>query len=214
MSFRLWHRIRIASGVTLNLSKATASRSFGPRDAKFAVSPRCNRATAGLPGTGLFCSVHEPRRASATQAQRIARRDRLNLGLFQRRFTPADERALIDGLRAAAAGDEGAALAEFPKAAGLPDATGMAGMLWLRREEFEAALRGLDRVPHIQRHRLCRCPTQHSVRAGWHVGRDGARRSPSSGPRSTTMDHAPPLSRMCLQGPSGGRSARITVGSA
>jgi hypothetical protein len=65
MSFRFWRRIRIAPGVTLNLSKSTASLSFGPRGAKYTISPRGNRVTAGLPGTGLFYTVHEPRRASA-----------------------------------------------------------------------------------------------------------------------------------------------------
>jgi tetratricopeptide (TPR) repeat protein len=152
MSFRFWRRIRIAPGVTLNLSKSTASLSFGPRGAKYTVSPRGNRVTTGLPGTGLFYTVHEPRRASAANAPRVAQRDRLNLGFFQRLFTPADERALVDGLKALNAGDEGA-LAEFERAASLPDAAWMAGMLRLRREEFgparrhlEAALGGLDRL--------------------------------------------------------------------
>jgi Flp pilus assembly protein TadD len=153
MAFRFWRRIRIAPGVTLNLSKSNASLSFGPRGAKYTVSPRGNRVTAGLPGTGLFYTVHEPRRASAANAPRVARRDLLNLGFFQRLFTPADERALVDGLRALNAGDEGTALAEFEKAASLPDAAWMAGMLRLRREEFvparrhlEVALGGLDRL--------------------------------------------------------------------
>jgi Flp pilus assembly protein TadD len=144
MSFRFWRRIRIAPGVTLNLSKSTASLSFGPRGAKYTVSPCGNRVTGGLPGTGLFYTVHEPRRASAANAPRVAQRDRLDLGFFQRLFTPADERALVDGLKALNAGDEGAALAELEKAAGLPDAAWMAGMLRLRREEFEPARRHLE----------------------------------------------------------------------
>ena len=110
MSFRFWRRIRIAPGVTLNLSKSTASLSFGPRGAKYTVSPRGNRVTAGLPGTGLFYTVHEPSRASVANAPRVAQRDRLTLGFFQRLFAPADERALVDGLKALNAGDEGAAV--------------------------------------------------------------------------------------------------------
>lgn len=54
MPFRFWRRIRLAPGVTLNLSKSTASLSLGPRGAKYTISPRGNRATAGLTGTGLF----------------------------------------------------------------------------------------------------------------------------------------------------------------
>ena len=37
MAFRFWCRVRLAPGVTLNLSKSTASLSFGPRGAKFSV---------------------------------------------------------------------------------------------------------------------------------------------------------------------------------
>jgi tetratricopeptide (TPR) repeat protein len=144
MSFRFWRRIRIAPGVTLNLSKSTASLSFGPRGAKYTISPRGNRVTAGLPGTGLFYTVHEPRRASPANAPRVAQRDRLSLGFFQRLFTPADERALVDGLKVLNAGDEATALVEFEKAADLPDAAWMAGMLLLKREEFRAARRHLD----------------------------------------------------------------------
>lgn len=56
-------------------------------------------------------------------------------------------------MKALNAGDEGAALEEFEKAASLPDAAWMAGMLRIGREEFaparrhlEAALGGLDRL--------------------------------------------------------------------
>jgi hypothetical protein len=54
--------------------------------------------------------VHEPRHPSVSNAPRVAQRDRLSLGFFQRLFTPADERALVDGLKALNAGDEGAAV--------------------------------------------------------------------------------------------------------
>ena len=60
MSFRFWRRVRLAPGVTLNLSKSTASLSFGPPGAKYTISPRGNRATAGIPGTGLFYTVKAP----------------------------------------------------------------------------------------------------------------------------------------------------------
>ena len=153
MSFRFWRRIRIAPGVTMNLSKSTASLSFGPRGAKYTISPRGNRITAGLPGTGLFYTVHEPRIGTSAIAPLVAQRDKLNLGFFRRLFTPADERALVDGLKAMNAGDDLAALKEFEKAVDLPDASWFAGMLRFKREEFgparrhlEAALGGLDRL--------------------------------------------------------------------
>jgi len=153
MPFRFWRRVRLAPGVTLNLSKSTASLSFGPRGAKYTLSPRGNRATAGLPGTGLFYTVHEPRPGGRTGAALLPARDRLDLGFFQRLFTPADERALVDGIKALNAGDEASARAAFERGADLPDAAWMAGMLRLKREEFgparrhlEAALAGLDQL--------------------------------------------------------------------
>lgn len=65
MSLRFWQRIRLAPGVTLNLSKSTASLSFGPRGAKYTVSPRGNRATLGLPGSGLFYTIQDRKGARA-----------------------------------------------------------------------------------------------------------------------------------------------------
>lgn len=54
MAFRFWRRIKIAPGVTLNLSKSGGALSFGPRGAKFTAGSRGRRATVGIPGTGLF----------------------------------------------------------------------------------------------------------------------------------------------------------------
>ena len=142
MAFRFWRRVRLAPGVTLNLSKSNASLSFGPRGAKYTVSPRGNRATAGIPGTGLFYTVHDRKRSGrggAAPAPRVAQRDRLTLGFFQRLMTPAEEKRFIDGIRALNEGDQDAALAALEEARDLPDAAWMAGMIRLRREDFDAA---------------------------------------------------------------------------
>ena len=58
MSFRFWRRIRLAPGLTLNLSKSMASLSVSPQGAEYTISPRGNRAKAGLMGTGLFHTVN------------------------------------------------------------------------------------------------------------------------------------------------------------
>ena len=142
MAFRFWRRVRLAPGVTLNLSKSNASLSFGPRGAKYTISPRGNRATAGLPGTGLFYTVHDRNRAGrggAAPAPSVPQRDRLKLGFFQRLMTPAEERRFIDGIRALNEGDQDAALAALDEARDLPDAAWMAGMIRLRREELDRA---------------------------------------------------------------------------
>ncbi len=142
MPFRFWRRIRLAPGVTLNLSKSNASLSLGPRGAKYTISPRGNRATAGIPGTGLFYTVHDRHRIGRggwAPTPRVPQRDRLKLGFFRRLMTPAEERQFVDGIRALNEGDQDAALAALEEARDLPDAAWMAGMIRLRREELDAA---------------------------------------------------------------------------
>jgi len=131
-----------ASGLTLNLSKSMASVSLGPRGAAYTISPRGNRATVGLPGTGLFYTVHDRKRSGrggAAPSPQVAQRDRLKLGFFQRLMTPAEEKRFIDGIRALNEGDQDAALLALEEARELPDAAWMAGMIRLRREEFDRA---------------------------------------------------------------------------
>lgn len=140
MSLRFWQRIRLAPGVTLNLSKSTASLSFGPRGAKYTVSPRGNRATLGLPGTGLFYTIQDRKGARAATPTR----DKLSLGFFRRLVTPPEEKALIDGLRALNEGDEEAALSQLEAASNLSDAAWMAGMMRLKREAFAQARAHLE----------------------------------------------------------------------
>src|SRR6056297_3653120 len=143
MSFRFWRRIRLAPGVTLNLSKSNASLSFGPRGAKYTISPLGNRATVGLPGTGLFYTVHD-RGGARRAAPKIAARDRLRLGFFRRLVTPAEERALVEGLAALEEGDQTAALDALERGQGLADAAWMAGMIRLRQEDLPRARQHLD----------------------------------------------------------------------
>ncbi len=142
MAFRFWRRIRLAPGVTLNLSKSTASLSLGPRGAKYTVSPRGSRATFGLPGTGLFYTV-KPDGASVPRPRSVPQRDRLSMSFLQRLVTPAGEKAFVDGLRAFHEGREDAALEQLEAAADLPDAAWLAGMLRLRREDLQQAERHL-----------------------------------------------------------------------
>jgi len=54
MPWRLWRRVKIAPGVTMNISKSGLSTSFGPRGAKVTLGHGRIRKTVGLPGTGLF----------------------------------------------------------------------------------------------------------------------------------------------------------------
>ncbi|SDL22836.1 Protein of unknown function [Franzmannia pantelleriensis] len=53
MALRFRRRIRIAPGISLNLSKSGIGASIGPRGAKINVGSRGVYANVGLPGTGL-----------------------------------------------------------------------------------------------------------------------------------------------------------------
>jgi len=142
MGFRFWQRVRLAPGVTVNLSKSMASLSVGPRGAAYTISPRGNRATVGLPGTGLFYTVHDRKRSGrggSAPTPSVPKRDRLKLGVFQRLMISGEEKHFIDGIRALNDGDPDGALTALEKARDLPDAAWMAGMIRLRREDFDRA---------------------------------------------------------------------------
>ncbi len=104
MAFRFWRRIRIAPGVTLNLSKSGGSLSFGPGGAKFTAGSRGKRATVGISGTGLFYTQtllgkgSGGRRANVSTtpvAPSVRAENRLTLGFLKRLVTPGDEEALV-----------------------------------------------------------------------------------------------------------------------
>jgi hypothetical protein len=147
MGFRFWRKIKIAPGVTLNLSKSGGSLSFGPRGAKFTVGSRGKRATVGLPGTGLFYTSTFPSGKRTTQKERKSRdsvpnirpEDRLTLGFFKRLITPDDEEAFVDGCRELALGNEDAALNHLRKAIHLADGAYLAGFLAFKKEMLEEA---------------------------------------------------------------------------
>lgn len=148
MSFRFWRRIRIAPGVTLNLSKSGGSLSFGPRGAKFTIGPRGKRATMGIPGTGLFYTTTLPSGRSggrktasysAPAVPTVRPEDRLTLGFFKRLITPDDEEALVDGCRELVLGNEDKALQHLEQATHLADGAYLAGFLALKKERLEEA---------------------------------------------------------------------------
>lgn len=156
MAFRFFRRIRIAPGISLNLSKSGGSLSLGPRGAKLTVGPRGIRKTLGLPGTSLYYTEHDAWQKgnrSSTRSSRIADRttpepvpieQRLTLGFFKRLLTPDDEAAFVDGLKAFVEGDETKALDLFNRALHIADAAFMAGFIALKHERFSDAVRAFQ----------------------------------------------------------------------
>ena len=171
MSFRLFRRMKIAPGVSVNLSKSGASLSFGPRGAKVTVGPKGVRKTIGLPGTGLYYTQHtgygktgRRSRKSPPLTSTVHPEDRLNLGYLKRLVTPRAEEDFVDGMRAFVRGNETAASRYFRKADHLADAAFMAGMLALKREAFQQAEQFLLSAKH-NHSRLGRYFVKYDVQA-------------------------------------------------
>ncbi len=149
MSFRFFRRFKIAPGLTLNLSKAGASVSTGPRGAKATVGSRGSRGTVGLPGTGLFYTTHSEsgkrkRRAAPRERESIVSvHDRLDLGFFKRLVTPDDEEALVDACRELVLNREDRALTHLREASHLADGAYLAGFLSIQKKRWTDAHRFL-----------------------------------------------------------------------
>lgn len=149
--------MKIAPGLSVNLSKSGASLSFGPRGAKVTVGPRGVRKTVGLPGIGLHYTEHtgygkkrRRSRPSPPLAPTVRPEDQLNLGFFKRLAIPQGEEDFVDGMRAFVRGNETAAYRHFCKAVHLADAAFMAGILALKRKQFDEAERFLLAAKHNQ----------------------------------------------------------------
>lgn len=151
MGFRFWRRIKLAPGLTLNLSKSGGSLSLGPRGAKFTVGSRGKRATVGLPGTGLFYTTTFPKGKSTsvksaenTTAQPLVSAEaQLQMGFLQRLALSKEEKALVDGFMEVARGNDLGALDHLKRASCHADGAFMAGFLSLKHGCIEDAGRYL-----------------------------------------------------------------------
>ena len=70
MTFRLFRRIKIAPGITINLSKSGLSASAGMRGARVTLGPRGVRRTVGIHGTGVSYSENRSIGGSPKRARR------------------------------------------------------------------------------------------------------------------------------------------------
>jgi tetratricopeptide (TPR) repeat protein len=152
MGFRLFKRIGILPGVTLNLSKSGVSLSAGPRGAKVTVGTSGARATVGVPGTGLSYTHkfgtgpgRRPKRDPSDPPAEPATRTRLELSAWDRLRLPNDEIAFCDGLLAYVSGDRAQAAGLLGPLTGLADAQFLAGVLRADTDPAEA-LAALDRA--------------------------------------------------------------------
>ena len=134
MGLRFFKRIRIAPGLSLNMSKSGPSISFGPRGMKYTVGPRGTRQTFGLPGTGLSYTTTnawgkrgQPSRVPSGTSVPSS----LDLGFLQRIVTPPEEEQLVAGLKQYLSGQNIEALNTFRSCITLQDAVFLSGFLAL-----------------------------------------------------------------------------------
>lgn len=146
MAFRFFRRFRVAPGVHLNLSKGGVSMSAGPRGLKATVGTSGRRFTAGIPGTGLhYTKVAKPGRSgsraagAAVPSHSPERAEPIRSGFWRNLGTSAEEKAFVEGVNAAARGDDQTAAGHLAKARGLPDADFLAGVLLIGEHRWDEA---------------------------------------------------------------------------
>ncbi len=73
MSMRFFHRVHLAPGLTLNLSRGFPSLSVGVRGAHLTASRAGLRRTVGLPGSGLFYTSRQGWHSGAHSSHAVHR---------------------------------------------------------------------------------------------------------------------------------------------
>ncbi|NOZ86954.1 MAG: DUF4236 domain-containing protein [Deltaproteobacteria bacterium] len=161
MSFRFFKRIKLAPGITLNLSKSGGSLSFGPRGAKFTIGPRGQRTTFGIPGTGLFYTTNVSTKGKNASRRRsrskrntraaypagyVSPEKKLTLGFFKRLVTPKEEQDLVEACRDLYLGKEEEALEHLEQVTHLVDGAYLAGFLSLKSNHPEQAVTYLEKA--------------------------------------------------------------------
>ncbi|OQA89177.1 MAG: Tetratricopeptide repeat protein [bacterium ADurb.Bin236] len=178
MGFRLFRRIKIAPGVTLNLSKSGLSTSFGPRGAKFTVGPKGTRQTVGLPGTGLYYTTSHGYGTHKTSSRATSPKPLptvapvpppgLNLSFFQRLTTPENEKSFIEGCKELVGNNPEKALEHFNTSKELADADFMGGIIAFKLERLTEAADHLNGALN-QQSQLGKLLNKHGIEAGANI---------------------------------------------
>ncbi|QGG46492.1 DUF4236 domain-containing protein [Heliorestis convoluta] len=139
LAFRFFKRIKLAPGVTMNLSKSGPSFSFGPRGMRYTVGSKGTRTTLGLPGTGLYYTKAKGWSSQQKQNTRPSASQQADLGFFRQMLLSTEEKQYLTGLQALLAEDYSGAYLAFEKIAHLSDGAFMCGYIAMGREEYTRA---------------------------------------------------------------------------
>ena len=145
--FRFHKSFKLLPGVRLNIGKKGTSLSLGPKGAHITTGTSGTYFSLDLPGSGAYYrkkldsksagSKSENKKDETAAPENVA--DKLDLGLMQRLTIPPDEIALVEALKALAAGDEAKALEHLRSGSYLADAAFLAGFLLFKQGDFNAA---------------------------------------------------------------------------
>ena len=142
MGFRFFKRIKIAPGISFNLTKRGASVSIGPRGAKITAGSRGVSATTSVPGSGLYYTnklTKQSKSSCSKSSSNSSASNKLNIGFFERLLTPSHKKAFIDGCKDLLKGEDVSALNDFQKDSH-PDCNFMCGFIHMKLKNKEKAL--------------------------------------------------------------------------
>jgi len=161
VGFRLQRRVRIAPGLTMNISKRGLGMSVGPRGAKVSIGPRGTRESVGIPGTGMRYEVRQDRKATPSKRAPHLQQPRTapappvlpaaaTIGFLGKAFKAPFEKEFIEGAQCMLKGDHAGAVDRFRNAVmmnrGCVDAELLAGLMSINCGEYPAAQAYLERV--------------------------------------------------------------------
>ncbi|MFP4521141.1 MAG: DUF4236 domain-containing protein [Fibrobacterota bacterium] len=158
MGFRFYRRMKIAPGLTVNLSRSGPSLSFGPRGAKVTAGKKGVRKTVGIPGTGLFYTEHSSnskkkgrsRNKEEAVPSEVPVEKKLTLGFFRKLFTPDDEKDFVAGLRNFVGGRDKEAVTLLDRASHLADSSFISGYIKFKNKNFKGAVESFEKTLRLR----------------------------------------------------------------
>ncbi|MEG6615225.1 DUF4236 domain-containing protein [Peptococcaceae bacterium 1198_IL3148] len=136
MGFRFFKRIKIAPGLTMNLSKSGASFSFGPRGMKYTVGAKGTRTTFGIPGTGLYYTQYNKK---GNKQQCLKPTPLPETGFLKQIFASPEEKNLIQGIKRFLEGDQSGAYNILLLNNNSVDSQFMCGFIALGNDDYSKA---------------------------------------------------------------------------
>lgn len=139
MGFRFFKRIKLAPGITMNMSKSGPSFSFGPKGMKYTVGANGTRTTLGVPGTGLYYTQYNKKGDKGKPSPPPVPQQLPEFGFFRQICSSPEEKNLYQGLKHFLGGNETEAYRFLQQNTSSVDSYFMCGFIALGRHEYSKA---------------------------------------------------------------------------